>query len=81
MMAYIIDYVLRTKQIRSFDMALPELKTINLPDAKISYREMGAGPSIVFLHGLAGNSQSWEGQFDHFSSFWINFYSISILVF
>ena len=48
-------------------MALPELKTINLPDGKISYREMGDGPSIVFLHGLAGNSRSWEGQFDHFS--------------
>ena len=48
-------------------MALPELKTINLPDGKISYREMGTGPSIVFLHGLAGNSRSWEGQFNHFS--------------
>ena len=48
-------------------MALPKLKSINLPDGKISYREMGAGPSIVFLHGLAGNSRSWEGQFDHFS--------------
>ncbi len=48
-------------------MALPELKTINLPDGKISYREIGAGPSIVFLHGLAGNSRSWEGQIDHFS--------------
>ena len=48
-------------------MALPELKTINLPDGKVSYREMGAGTSIIFLHGLAGNSQSWEGQFDHFS--------------
>ena len=49
-------------------MALPELETINLPDGKISYRQMGAGPSIVFLHGLAGNSRSWEGQFNHFSN-------------
>jgi 3-oxoadipate enol-lactonase len=48
-------------------MALPELKTIDFPDGKVSYREMGTGPSIVFLHGLAGNSRSWEGQFDHFS--------------
>ena len=48
-------------------MALPDLQTVDLPDGQISYREAGSGPSIVFLHGLAGNSRSWDAQFDHFS--------------
>ncbi|HEY1310329.1 MAG TPA: alpha/beta hydrolase [Pseudolabrys sp.] len=34
---------------------------------RIAYREVGGGPPIVFLHGLGGNSQSWEPQFAAFS--------------
>lgn len=34
---------------------------------RLAYREAGSGPPIVFLHGLGGNSASWEPQFDAFA--------------
>src|SRR5512146_1032577 len=30
---------------------------------RLAYREAGAGPPILFLHGLGGNSASWQPQF------------------
>jgi len=42
-------------------------KTADLPGGPLTYRETGAGDVIVFLHGLAGNSLSWVGQFERFS--------------
>jgi pimeloyl-ACP methyl ester carboxylesterase len=36
---------------------------MSLDDRRIAYREAGSGPAIVFLHGLGGNSASWEPQF------------------
>ena len=35
---------------------------------RVAYREQGAGPAIVFLHGLGGNSASWQLQFEALSS-------------
>ena len=35
---------------------------------RVAYREEGAGPAIVFLHGLGGNSASWQLQFEALSS-------------
>ena len=33
---------------------------------KIGYRESGAGPAIVFLHGIGSSSEGWEAQLAHF---------------
>ena len=47
-------------------MALPPIEIAQLASGKISYRQSGSGAPIVLLHGLAGNSRSWEKQFDVF---------------
>ena len=43
------------------------LKYVPIDGRRLAYREAGSGPPIVFLHGLGGNSQSWEPQFAAFS--------------
>ena len=43
------------------------LKDVRIDGRRIAYREVGHGPPIIFLHGLGGNSQSWEPQFAAFS--------------
>lgn len=43
--------------------ALPPLRTCALSHGNISFREQGQGPTVVFLHGLLGNSKSWAFQF------------------
>ena len=32
----------------------------------LGYREHGAGPAIVFLHGIGSSSEGWEAQLAHF---------------
>jgi pimeloyl-ACP methyl ester carboxylesterase len=32
----------------------------------LGYREAGAGPAIVFLHGIGSGSEGWEAQLAHF---------------
>lgn len=44
------------------------LKYVPLDDRRIAYREAGSGPAVLFLHGLGGNSASWQPQFDAFSN-------------
>ena len=46
---------------------LAALKDVSIDGRLIAYHEAGHGPPIVFLHGLGGNSQSWEPQFAAFS--------------
>jgi len=48
-------------------MTLPAQQTADLGSARITYRDRGEGPVMVFLHGLAGNARSWTYQFDAFS--------------
>jgi pimeloyl-ACP methyl ester carboxylesterase len=43
------------------------LKSIAIEGRRVAYREAGQGPAIVFLHGLGGNSASWQPQFDAFA--------------
>jgi pimeloyl-ACP methyl ester carboxylesterase len=38
------------------------------PDCGISYEVSGAGPALVFAHGLGGNHLSWWQQVAHFSA-------------
>lgn len=37
-------------------------------DAEIHYEVSGAGPALVFLHGLGGNHLSWWQQVPHFAA-------------
>ena len=46
---------------------LPELKIIQVGDYRLSYRELGEGPALLFIHGMGGNSINWESQFQFFS--------------
>jgi pimeloyl-ACP methyl ester carboxylesterase len=48
-------------------MSVP-VKHVQLDGRKLAYREAGNGPAILFLHGLGGNSASWEPQFARFSA-------------
>lgn len=46
----------------------PPVQTVALSRGTLSYRSVGQGPMLVFLHGLAGNSLTWVRQFGHFST-------------
>ncbi|MDB5598137.1 MAG: alpha/beta fold family hydrolase [Xanthobacteraceae bacterium] len=48
-------------------MSVP-VKYVSLDGRRLAYREAGSGPAMVFLHGLGGNSASWEPQFARFSA-------------
>ena len=45
----------------------PERQTANLTHGPLTYRAVGTGPAVVFMHGLLGNSRSWVKQFAPFS--------------
>ncbi len=44
----------------------PPLQVATLSRGELSYRSVGQGPAVVFLHGLAGNSMSWVRQYPCF---------------
>lgn len=41
--------------------ASPELRHVELTAGTLNYRSSGAGPPVVFLHGLFTNSTLWRG--------------------
>jgi len=43
-------------------------KLMQLDGRQLAFREAGRGPAILFLHGLGGNSASWEPQFARFAA-------------
>ena len=45
----------------------PPRRTADLAHGPLSFRAIGTGPAVVFLHGLLGNSRSWVKQFAPFS--------------
>ena len=47
---------------------LPELKYLSYRQGQIAYRETGTGQTLFFLHGMNGNSKSWENLFYSLSS-------------
>ena len=40
------------------------VRYLTIDNRRLAYREAGSGPPIIFLHGLGGNSASWQPQFD-----------------
>ena len=46
----------------------PELKYLSYMQGQIAYREAGTGQTLFFLHGMNGNSKSWENLFYSLSS-------------
>ena len=42
----------------------PHRQEVTLVTGSVSYRQAGSGPDLVLLHGLAGNSGTWERQFE-----------------
>ena len=42
-------------------------KFLTIGGRRLAYREAGGGPPVLFLHGLGGNSASWEPQFAAFA--------------
>lgn len=51
-------------------MPLPDRQVMTLDHGRVSFRQAGTGPDLVLLHGLAGNSRTWEEQFSAFSKTW-----------
>ena len=45
-----------------------ELKYLSYRQGQIAYRETGTGQTLFFLHGMNGNSKSWENLFYSLSS-------------
>ena len=37
-------------------------RSVDARTGQITYREAGSGPVVVFMHGLGGNSRTWEEQ-------------------
>ena len=44
---------------------LPALQICPLSHGHLSYRAAGRGATVIFLHGLLGNTKSWAYQFEH----------------
>ena len=44
------------------------MPTLERPGAEIWYETRGDGPTLIFLHGRAGNGASWWRQLAHFTS-------------
>ena len=42
------------------DTALGAEKTVTLPSGRVAYTERGAGPPVVFVHGLLVNANLWR---------------------
>ena len=48
-------------------MSIPNRQYVKLKTGQISFRQAGHGNDLVLLHGLAGNSQTWQRQFKFFT--------------
>ena len=48
-------------------MNIPDRQYVKLKTGQVSFRQAGQGNDLVLLHGLAGNSRTWQKQFDYFS--------------
>jgi 3-oxoadipate enol-lactonase len=60
-------FVDQTVSVPLITMPLRRIGTLQRPDCRIHYEVTGAGPAIVFAHGLGGNHLSWWQQVAHFA--------------
>ena len=44
----------------SYSPALGEVREVRIPAGPIRYREIGAGPPVVFVHGIVANGDLWR---------------------
>src|SRR5258708_31254094 len=42
---------------------LPPVRYATVADRRVAYREAGAGPALLLLHGVGSGSGSWLAQF------------------
>ncbi|MEE2996777.1 MAG: alpha/beta hydrolase [Pseudomonadota bacterium] len=47
-------------------MSLPDIRHTLVEGRKLAWREAGQGPPLLFIHGMAGDSQNWETQYAKF---------------
>lgn len=40
------------------------MPTVSLNGADVYYEERGSGPPVLFIHGMCGNANVWDGQVD-----------------
>ncbi len=45
-----------------------EDKSVTLPQGRVTYRDVGAGPTIVFVHGLFLNGTIWDKTVERLTS-------------
>lgn len=48
-------------------MTLPAEKSVDLGPLRLTYRERGSGPALMFVHGMGGGSAAWQAQYDFFA--------------
>ena len=48
-------------------MRVPDLKFVDNGEYRLAYRELGKGPALLFIHGMGGDSASWETEYEQFS--------------
>lgn len=53
---------------RAGSIAAVEHRELRLPSGPIRYREVGAGPPVVFVHGLLVDGRLWDGVADELAS-------------
>lgn len=49
-------------------MSSSEDKSVTLPQGRVTYRDVGAGPTIVFVHGLFLNGTIWDKTVERLTS-------------
>lgn len=57
----------RHTQLDALDQRFP-LRSVACPWGTMAWREAGAGPAMVLLHGIGSGSLAWAGQFEAFAA-------------
>lgn len=52
-----------------FLMSQFPMSSVTLADIEVNYRQSGAGPAVVLLHGLAEDHRSWDGVLEKLDGF------------
>ena len=44
------------------------MPTVSLNGAELYYEDRGSGPRVLFIHGMCGNANVWDGQVDRLAN-------------